>query len=383
MANRVTETLYFSFAVAFMFSTLGFREALLFAAAQWVVVAAGCYAGLVVMAKSEWWSQRMLQMASVCTGLGFASAYFIPGDAGTVWALFASAAAAGAAYAARQWHELTRTQGALRESYLALDQAVGTCIRVVGLAGCAALLTGLHNQFKPFMLVTGLAAALIAFLAGPLRQAVVVPDIPRPWGPLRSRAYWHNAPFFLLESGSSALRALVAISGTMSIVGSASAYIWLETGSSLFGALVMFWMAHRVLPRPSLRRLRYGLLGVAGGWLAFSGALVWPPLYAVFIVAMCFAGPVVGATYESLVMTSMELPNHSLQSNAVARELLLVVARSVATALVACLTAFSASPREVLFIALGVTFLTLPAEYFMATRIARSRATQSETKPSA
>lgn len=370
-AYKVAETLYFSFALAFVFKAVGFQGALVFFAFQCCVLAGGYWGALWLMARSAWWSARTLQGSGVLIGVGLSVAGVLPTPEWSMAALLVAASASGAAIAAKQWHELTRTAGAVRESYLALAQATGAMIRVGGLGLCALLLGALHNDVHRFFVITGLVVAALIVWAGPLKAAVPVPEAPHPGKPLRTRAFWSNAPFFLLEAGGSAVRDLVGVTGALTIVGSVSGYGWLSTTSAVVSTMAMVWLAGRPIHEPSFARLRLGLVGVAIGWLSFAGALVWPLLLALSMVVMAFAAPLVGASYDSLVMKSMESAGASLQSNAVARELLLLLARGVAMALTAGLTVWATTPRGMLFIALGLTLATLPLEYALAHRLAR------------
>lgn len=372
-AYKLAEILFFGFTLAYAFSTGGFHLAILSALAVSILVSAGYWAGLACMANSAWRTRHLLRIASITTCLCVAGAGLADGRPLSLALLVAGAFPAGAAYGAKQWHEMTRTNWALRESYLSFGQSAWAVVRVAGLAGCASLLTTVGSDFKIFFFVSGVIAATVIAAAGPLKRVTVVPHAPRPFGALRSQGFWRASSFFMLETGATWLRDLVAICGAMTLVSSAAVYGWLETASSLMAAGAMAWLAGRQIDRPSIARLQLGLAGAIAAWLAFAGSLAWPPLFAAFVVLRAFATPVMAATYDSLVMHSVEEADGSLQSAAVAREISLMLGRCLALGLAAAFTASVSDPRAALLTALALTLLALPVEYVMSRRLAIGR----------
>jgi len=374
-AYKLAEILFFSFTLAYAFSLGGFRLALASAWAVAILLTVGYWVALVLMARSTWRSRHMLRIGSVGTCLCIGAAGLVDGEKLSLAALVSAAVPAGGAYAAKQWNELTRTQGALRESYLSFGQSVWALLRVAVLASCAALLAVVDNDFRIFFFVAGLTAATAIAVAGPLKRATAVADIPRPFPVLRTLRYWRNSSFFMLESGAMWLRDLVAVCGAMTLVSSASLYGWLETASSLTAAATMAWLAGRRIERPSIARLQLGLAGAILAWLSYAGSLVWPPFFAAFIVLRALSTPVMAASYDSLVMRSVERSGSHLQSNALAREVTLLVGRCATFAVAGAVTlAAVPDPRAALLASLGLTLLALPAEYLLACRMARRRA---------
>ena len=368
LAYKVAESLYFSFSLAFAYLHHGFIGCLIFFGLQSAGIAVGYYGGLTLFARAPTRARHSLQWAGLVWAASLTATGCFTGTAASA-VLLSGSIFGGAAIAVKQWHELTRTSGAVRESYLLLAHSAGSLIRIASLACAAILLACVHGEANLFYVICGALGVVALLWAGPLEVATALDARPRPLAALFDRAYWHSAPFFLLESGSGALRTLVSVTGALAIVKSASAYSTVEAGMSVLSATTAAWLAGRRSAGPDLGRLRAGLLVMAVAWATLAGALVWPILFAVFVVLSALVSPLVSAAYDSLVMQSMANPRHSLQSNAVARELILLVARGGAMAIAYALTRLVSAPSTMLLVVLALTVLLLPVEYMFARRI--------------
>lgn len=368
----VVETFFWSFTLVYAFTQFGFKGALIFFALQCIAVLTGYWATMVLFARKPTWADRMLQGTGVACASGLVFAGLSPNNVASLACLLLSGVAVGGAVAVRQWLELTLTKGASREYYLVMRETANALIRIGGLTFAAYTLALLNNEMPPFFLISGSIGVLLMLWTGPMHGVVPPSESPKPFAALLDRSYWNSAPFFLIESGSSALRGLIGVSGVMTIFASASKYGFIEVASALTSMSVMWWLGGRTINAPSLTRLSWGLTGLAVAWLALGVSLVLPWFFVLFLLGTACAGPVVSATYNSLVMTSMESPGHTLQSNAVAREILLVSARCGALLAALALTSFVTSPTTMLLLVLVMTVLLFPLEYVFAKRIATS-----------
>jgi len=368
LAYKVAESLYFSFTLAFAYLHHGFVGCLVFFGLQSAGIAIGYYSGLTLFARAPERARHSLQWSGLAWAASLMATGCFSGAAASA-ALLSGSVFGGAAIAIKQWHQLTRTSGAVRESYLLLVHSAGSLIRIASLACAALLLAFVDGHANLFYVVCGGLAIIALLAAGPLQAANALETPPRPLAALFDRAYWNSAPFFLLESGSGALRGLVGVTGVLAIVKSASAYGTVEAGMSLLSATTAAWLAGRRASGPDLGRLRGALLIMAVAWATLAGALVWPMLFAVFVILSALASPLVSAAYDSLVMQSMESPHHSLQSSAVARELILLVARGSAVVVAYALTRLVSAPATMFLVVLALTVLLLPVEYMFARRI--------------
>lgn len=365
-AYRLAEILFFSFTFAYAFSFGGFRSALFASLAVALLLTTGYWGGLSFMANSPRHAGRGMQVGAIAASLCVSIAGLLSPRWLSLVVLVAGALPAGAAFAAKQWHEMTRTSGKLRETYFSIGHSFWSVVRFACLAGCATLLAKVGSDFKVFFFIAGLATATLIAVVGPLGIVQPVPAPPQPLKLLREGAYWRDSRLFLLEAGSGSLRDVAAACWAMMLVTSAASYGWLETASSLTAAAVMGMLAARQIDKPSMSRLSIGLIGAMLAWLAFAGSLAWAPLFAAFIILRALAAPVIAATYESLVISSIERSGHALQDSAMARDLSLLAGRCVALSLAAALTAAAAAPEALLHVALFFTLLCLPTEYYLA-----------------
>lgn len=370
LANMVVESLFFGFTLAYVFVHLGFDATLCLFAAQGLGLALGYCLGLTVMAAGERACSRALQGFSMAGAFAMVAAVNAP-----VWALapllVAASVAVGAAFSAKHWHELKCTSGAQREAYLYWIQGAAIAIRVGGMGLSAGVLWMYQEDMKLFLTGANVLAFALLLMAGPIHGPTRPHGPLRPWQSLQCARYWKSAPFFLMEAGSSALRTLVGLTGVLTVVGAPSSYSLTEAFVGTVAAATAAWLVTRPTLGPSLSRLRVGLTLVAVAWLSLAGALLhWPALLLVYLVCSAMAAPVVGACYSGLVMKSMEDFSGNLQSSMLARELLLLSARTLALALAWALTTWLPDPTTRMLVVLGLTVALLPLEYACARGLA-------------
>ena len=377
LANLVVESLFFGFTVVYVFLHLGFDSALYLFAAQGLGLALGYYLGLTVMASGDRACSRALQGFSIAGTISMVMAVNTP-----VWALttlmILASVAVGGAFSAKHWHELKSTSGAQREAYLYWTQGAAIAIRIGGMGISAFVLWIYQEDMRLFLTAANILAFLLLLIAGPIHGTVRPPGLPRPWLSLQCPRYWKSAPFFLMEAGSSALRTLVGLTGVLTVVGAPSSYSLAESLSGIVAAATAAWLVTRPTLGPSLSRLRAGLSLMGLAWLALAGALLhWPVLLMAYLVCSAIAAPVVGACYSGLVMKSMEDYSGDLQSSMLARELLLLGARTLALALAWALTSWLPDPTPRMLVVLGLTVALLPLEYAYARGLAASTASNA------
>jgi len=146
LAYKVAESLYFSFSLAFAYLHHGFIGCLIFFGLQSAGIAVGYYGGLTLFARAPTRARHSLQWAGLVWAASLTATGCFTGTAASAM-LLSGSIFGGAAIAVKQWHELTRTSGAVRESYLLLAHSAGSLIRIASLA-CAAIFWPAYTE-KP------------------------------------------------------------------------------------------------------------------------------------------------------------------------------------------------------------------------------------------
>lgn len=278
----------------------------------------------------------------------------------------------GTAWSARTWMELHHTQGTNRQSYLALSESGGTLLKLVGPLVSAGILFVFQDSFRALFLSAGVFGLVTMVLLPRSPLSTPVPDVIRPWEPWKRAEYWRTAPFYTLDGLGHALRNALFVSGAMAVVGSASAYGLVETGSSLLAATFLALQARRPKPEPSLKRLKWSLLLVATGWLCLVGALHLPLLLPFFIAAYAIGNPLVTVVKNGLTLKGLAGAGGTTQDNAIARIWLLLVARLSALAFAALLVNAVLDPVQGLMAVVGLAVALMPLEYHFAKRLAEA-----------
>src|SRR5262249_17951457 len=155
------------FTLAFAYLHHGFVGCLIYFGLQSAGIALGYYSGQTLFARLPARARYSLQWAGLAWAASLTATGFFTGIAASAM-LLSGSVFGGAAIAIKQWHELTRTRGAVRESYLLLAHSAGSLIRIASLACAAILLAFVHGQANLFYVICG-GLGLVALLwAGPL-----------------------------------------------------------------------------------------------------------------------------------------------------------------------------------------------------------------------
>jgi hypothetical protein len=368
------DVLFLSFAMAFAFTQYGLQGALLYLAAQYALSAAGFLGAFWRMQAEQHSASKVFRWGIGGMLVGLLAGGAVSSPAASLACLALAGFGRGMAWASRQWMEMHHTKGASREAYLALFQSVMTVFKLVGPLAAAGLLYVSHEDFHPLFLVIG-ATGLVVLLVLGRGEALETPapGRPRPWQTLCSPEYWKTAPFYLLEGAGAALRQALFVSGTMTVVASVSAYGVLDAMASLAAAGCLAWLARHPAPGPSLRRLQVSLAIVGVSWLLLLGALHLPYLLVGFVATYAFGTPLLMTVKASLVLKGLSSAGSAAHDNAMARELLLAVARLVALGLAAILASSVVTPTAGLQLVVGLVLLLLPLEYHYAKRLAQRK----------
>lgn len=284
--------------------------------------------------------------------------------------------ARGFTYGARLWMEAKIGHAGTRQQYLSMVEAAGTIFKVAAPAWCLLVLF-----FTPhFEFIFLSAGSLFVVLLLVTKAGDGGFSSPGPYH-LRAlwaqKAYWTTAPYFLLEGAGHALRTALFVSGAMSVVGSLKAYAMVEVCASLVAAVWLFSQSRVVLSGPSLSKLRKFMLLLAAAWVCLLGAMWQPWIFPGFVVLYALTLPLVNAQKAGVTLGGMVKAHGGVESNLMARSVLLAVARLV-TLGVFIVAYLMGTSTQALLIAMSVTaILLLPIEYWTAKRLHRSPAPMS------
>lgn len=273
--------------------------------------------------------------------------------------------ARGITYGSRLWMEAQLPGALVRHKYFAMVEATATMFKVVAPATALLILT-MTPRFETVYLLAGVLFFIILAFTKAGVWDVTLPDPLELGNLLRQSAYWTNAPFFLVEGASHAVRTALFVSGAMTVVGSIKGFAAVEVGASLCAVAWLLVQSRVALPGASMRLLgRYQLiLGLA--WVSLLLALWKPAMLPVFIVLYALAIPLITAQKNGVTLAGMIRAPVKLEDNLVGRSLLTVVARVVTLAGIGLVYLAGASPFQLLVAMTGVALVLLPIEYITA-----------------
>jgi hypothetical protein len=368
----VVDVVYIGFSLAYAFAHMGLQGALLFLALHYVMTTGGFIIAFVLMQEPKNTSAHVFRLGVAGMLLGMLGVSFTAHPIVGAAFLTLAGLGRGTVWGARTWLELHHTKGESRETYIALLQTAMTGFKLVGPLCAAALLYTSEDNFQILFGVVGAVGLLGLYL---LRDKDPLPTpLPGPARPLTALLhpeYWKSAPFYISEGAGAALRQVLFVSGTLTVVASISAYGVVDALSSLAAAACLVWMARRPQAGPSVRRLQFSLLLVAVSWLLLLGALVVPPLLVGFVIAYAFGTPILATVKSSLVLKGLTGASIGAHDSAMARQMLLLIARTGALLLGALLASSSLSAGTSLAIVVGLVLLLTPFEYYFAKRLLR------------
>jgi len=235
----------------------------------------------------------------------------------------------GLSWGARHWLELHLLADADRDGYAAHAIALAVGVALATTLMVTLLLTFAHEDRQPVYALFAALGGLGVFLAGR-----AVPDAPpvkleQPLAVLRQPAYLACLPLFMLESGLLGIGLVLAASGAVRALESASQYGWAASAATLAGALAL-----RALRQHRHRENRIGWMAAACVGVVVSAALlgasaVWPLLFVLHLLLQSAVGPFWAASEHVLNQRAMDI-HGSIGDRIAAREGTLGVFRIVA-----------------------------------------------------
>lgn len=364
------DVVFIGFSMAYAHARHGLTGALLFLAAQYLLAAVGFVGAFVLMRAPRHTPARMFRAGVGGMLLGMLAVGATGNSLLGLACLAAAGGGRGVVWGARTWLEMHHTKRESREAYLALLQGAMTAFKLVGPLVAAGVMYASGENFQLLFATIGvLGFAGLWALRGKDGLPTPVPGPARPLQALMARSYWTTAPFYITEGAGAALRQVLFVSGTLSVVTSVSAYGVVDALSSLAAALCLVWLARHPGAGPSLRRLRGSLALVALSWLLLLGALALPVLLAGFVAMYAFGTPLLATVKSSLVLKGLTGSGGAPHDNAMARQLILAVARLGALALAAALAGSGVAPEAGLAIVVGLVLLVTPLEYHYAKKL--------------
>lgn len=278
--------------------------------------------------------------------------------------------ARGLTYGARLWMEAQLNDAGRRQHYLSMVEASSIVFKVAA-PSWSLIVLSMTPRFETIFLSAGLVFCALLFMT---RASHAIFDQPSGYQ-LRAlwmeKDYWRTAPYFVVEGAGHALRTALFVSGAMSVVGSLKAYAMVEVCAALLAAGWLFSQSRAVLTGPSLSRLRKFLMLLALAWSCLLGAMWLPMLFPAFVVLYTLSLPLVNAQKAGVTLGSMVKATGGVESNLMARSILLTVAR-VSTLGVFVAAYLLGSSAHALLVAMSLTaILLLPLEYWTANRLYR------------
>jgi hypothetical protein len=367
------EILYTSFGSAFAYSYAGVQGVLVYMFWTQLPGVVSYLGNFSLMARYAWEPWQTYRAGVATMFLSLLAAGLLPTPFMVLTALAViGGAGRGIAYSSRFWLELHHTQGAQRERYLSLAEAVGAlsrlCIPVISGILLAKASQGTDN-FGPLFAVfgvLGLAGCLLWF-GNSLKTTIPGPLNLRQ--PFSAANFWRTAPFFMVDGAGLALRTTLFVSGAMAVVGSAANYSWVEASASCVAIGLLLWQARHPAPEPSLGRLRNNLLLLGFGWLMLLLALQFSVLLLFFVAAYALGTPLVSMVKSGLSMKAMALPGVELQDAMSSRMLLFIVGRLAVMGGCWALTAGLTASKNNIAMLIGMAILLMPLEYYFAKRL--------------
>lgn len=278
--------------------------------------------------------------------------------------------ARGVMYGARLWMESQLDDAGIRQHYLSMVEGSGILFKVAAPTWSFFVLS-LTPRFELIFLSAGLAFCLLLAFTRAGQGPFVSPmayDLPTLW---RQKAYWKSAPYFVIEGAAHALRTALFVSGAMSVVGSLKAYALVEICASLVAAGWLFAQSHTILPGPSLSKLKKFLLLLACAWACLLGALWQPWIFPGFVVLYAVSLPLVNAQKAGVTLGGMIKAQGGVESNLMARSILLGVTR-IFTLAIFVAAYLVGSSTNALLVAMALTAICLlPIEYWTSTKLHR------------
>lgn len=372
VAMSFLEALTWSFYYVYTFKNFGVKGSLLFFAAQSVLIAFGYWGLFWVLYKVPLITKNSYRFCiSSCFALTALVGTVSSNKAG-VAVLLVATIFLGAAYAAQTWQELSKTGGIERESYLHLQSASAIVIQIVGMGVAGLLLILLDESLPIFFTITGILGAILSWKSGPIASQYVN-SAPSPISVIFSKKYWDKAYFFIIEAAAGGLRAVLEITGAMAIIEKASQFGIVGSLGAILSFFMISWLAGHPSKVNPFYRLRAGLAGMFISWACLALALYWPMFFILYLFLSALSGPLIRVSYASLVLASMESSLFSLQSNAVARELLLLISRAAAMGLTLLLTSLVTGTKAILLVAISLVLVSIPLEYVLAKKMAKAQ----------
>lgn len=276
--------------------------------------------------------------------------------------------ARGVTYGTRLWMEAQLGGPGVRQRYLSMVEASSTLCKVVAPAW-ALLLLSVTDRFESIFLSGGLLFLALLAVTRAQRSTFRVPQPYQLVALWWQKAYWGNAPYFLVEGAGHALRTALFVSGAMTVVGSLKSYARVEMCASLLAAAWLLAQGRLALPGPSLRMLRKFLCLLALAWGCLLAAL-WSSWWLPgFVVLYAVSLPLVSAQKAGVTLNGMVQAQGALETHLMARSLLLTVARVCTLAVFGVVHWWGAPARDVLVGMVGAALLLLPLEYWTARRM--------------
>jgi hypothetical protein len=377
------DVVFIGFSLAYAHASHGLAGALLFLAAQYLLATVGFVGAFVLMRSPRNTPARLFRAGVGGMLLGMLAVGATGHSLAGLACLALAGGGRGVVWGARTWLEMHHTKGASRETYLALLQSAMTAFKLAGPLVAAGVMYASGENFQVLFATIGvLGFAGLWALRDKDELPTPVPGPARPLQALLARSYWSTAPFYITEGAGAALRQALFVSGTLAVVTSVSAYGVVDALSSLAAALCLVWLARHPGAGPSLRRLQGSLALVAVSWLFLLGALQLPVLLAGFVAAYAFGTPLLATVKSSLVLKGLTGSGGAPHDNAMARQLILALARLGALALAALLAGSGVAPETGLAIVVGLVLLVTPLEYHFAKKLVqRTEAGQGEAAP--
>jgi hypothetical protein len=369
----VVDVVYLGFSLAYAFTHYGLLGPLAYLAVHFLMTTGGFIGAFVLMRSPHYPSSRVLRVGIGLMLAGMLSVGATGQAALGMAALTLAGLGRGMVWGARTWLEMHHTKGESRESYLALLQTAMTAFKLVGPLCAAALMYVSGENFRVLFAAVGVLGFLgLALLRDRDPLFTPLPGPIHPLAPLFQAEYWKTAPFYLSEGAGAALRQVLFVSGTLTVVASVSAYGIVDALSSLAAAACLVVMSRRVRTGPSLGRLQFSLGLVALSWLFLLGALALPLLLAGFVICYAFGSPLLATVKSSLVLKGLTGSSIAPHNNAMARQVLMLLARSGALALGALLALGDFTAAQALAVVVGLVLLLTPLEYYFAQKLVRT-----------
>lgn len=289
--------------------------------------------------------------------------------------------ARGIAFCSRTWLEIKHTSMAVRERYLSRLESIATVFKVVVPLLASAVLTLSQDQFAALFICAGMLGVGLSFwgISDKLHT--------EPTGPIALRrtlctpGLWTNAPFFMIDGASYAMRNALFVSGAMAVVGSAAGYAGVEAGASILAASLLWWLSLQHKTEPSMVELRNSLLLLAMAWCSLVVAIIWPWALVGFVASYALANPLVTMCKGGLTLKGLSSSELSVQDSMAARMLLLTVGRFTSLGLALLISLSIEDSRWRLVGLSGLALLLVPLEYFFAARVARGAAQPEAASP--